>query len=93
MPITFVTFGLGYLAIIGFPPLSGFFSKDTIIEAAFAKGGTAGWILGGVALLAPAITAFYMTRVMLMTFFGEKRWTRPTGARRTSRTRTSRPGR
>ncbi len=40
MPITFVTFGLGYLAIIGFPGLSGFFSKDKIIEAAFAKGGT-----------------------------------------------------
>ncbi|MFE7130017.1 NADH-quinone oxidoreductase subunit L [Streptomyces sp. NPDC057638] len=74
MPITFVTFGLGYLAIIGFPGLSGFFSKDKIIEAAFAKGGTEGWILGSVALLGAAITAFYMTRVMLMTFFGEKRW-------------------
>ncbi|MET7681273.1 NADH-quinone oxidoreductase subunit L [Streptomyces sp. NPDC005423] len=74
MPITFVTFGLGYLAIIGFPGLSGFFSKDKIIEAAFAKGGTEGWILGGTALLGAAITAYYMTRVMLMTFFGEKRW-------------------
>ncbi|MFB7636357.1 NADH-quinone oxidoreductase subunit L [Streptomyces sp. NPDC056149] len=74
MPITFVTFGLGYLAIIGFPGLSGFFSKDKIIEAAFARGGTEGWILGGAALLGAAITAFYMTRVMLMTFFGEKRW-------------------
>lgn len=74
MPVTFVTFGLGYLAIIGFPGLSGFFSKDMIIEAAFAKGGTEGWILGSVALLGAAITAFYMTRVMLMTFFGEKRW-------------------
>ncbi|TXJ75124.1 NADH-quinone oxidoreductase subunit L [Streptomyces lavendulae] len=74
MPITFITFGLGYLAIIGFPGLSGFFSKDKIIEAAFAKGGTEGWILGGAALVGAAITAFYMTRVMLMTFFGEKRW-------------------
>ncbi|MFE2288080.1 NADH-quinone oxidoreductase subunit L [Streptomyces sp. NPDC059443] len=74
MPVTFVTFGLGYLAIIGFPGLSGFFSKDKIIEAAFAKGGTEGWILGGVALLGAAITAFYMTRVMLLTFFGEQRW-------------------
>ncbi|MFI9203719.1 NADH-quinone oxidoreductase subunit L [Streptomyces sp. NPDC053048] len=74
MPITFVTFGLGYLAIIGFPGLSGFFSKDRIIEAAFAKGGTEGWILGGAALLGAAITAYYMTRVMLLTFFGEKRW-------------------
>ncbi|GAA3839534.1 NADH-quinone oxidoreductase subunit L [Streptomyces chiangmaiensis] len=74
MPVTFVTFGLGYLAIIGFPGLSGFFSKDKIIEAAFAKGGTEGWILGGAALLGAAITAYYMTRVMIMTFFGEKRW-------------------
>ncbi|MER5475583.1 NADH-quinone oxidoreductase subunit L [Streptomyces sp. NPDC002734] len=74
MPVTFVTFGLGYLAIIGFPGLSGFFSKDLIIEAAFAKGGVQGWILGGVALLGAGITAFYMTRVMLMTFFGEERW-------------------
>ncbi|MFG3100174.1 NADH-quinone oxidoreductase subunit L [Streptomyces sp. NPDC048182] len=74
MPVTFVTFGLGYLAIIGFPGLSGFFSKDKIIESAFAKGGTEGWILGGVALLGAAITAYYMTRVMLMTFFGEERW-------------------
>ncbi|MFL4493701.1 NADH-quinone oxidoreductase subunit L [Streptomyces sp. VTCC 41912] len=74
MPVTFVTFGLGYLAIIGFPGLSGFFSKDKIIEAAFARGGSEGWILGGAALLGAAITAFYMTRVMLMTFFGEKRW-------------------
>ncbi|MEU3449327.1 NADH-quinone oxidoreductase subunit L [Streptomyces thermolilacinus] len=74
MPVTFVTFGLGYLAIIGFPGLSGFWSKDRIIEAAFAKGGTEGWILGAVTLLGAGITAYYMTRVMIMTFFGEKRW-------------------
>ncbi|MFC0600618.1 NADH-quinone oxidoreductase subunit L [Streptomyces palmae] len=74
MPITFATFGLGYLAIIGFPGLSGFWSKDKIIEAAFAKGGTEGWILGAATLLGAAITAYYMTRVMLLTFFGEKRW-------------------
>ncbi|MER7755622.1 NADH-quinone oxidoreductase subunit L [Kitasatospora sp. NPDC097643] len=74
MPVTFVTFGLGYLAIIGFPGLSGFFSKDKIIEAAFAKGGTEGWILGLCTLVGAAVTAFYMTRVMLLTFFGEKRW-------------------
>jgi NADH-quinone oxidoreductase subunit L len=78
MPITFVTFTLGYLAIIGVPPLSGFFTKDAIIEAAFAKGGTSGAILGGAALLGAGITAFYMTRVMFMTFFGERRW--PEGA-------------
>lgn len=74
MPITFVTFGLGYLAIIGVPPFSGFFSKDPIIEAAFASGGVGAWFLGGAALLGAGITAFYMTRVMLLTFFGERRW-------------------
>ncbi|TQF03782.1 NADH-quinone oxidoreductase subunit L [Kitasatospora acidiphila] len=74
LPITFVTFGLGYLAIIGFPGLSGFFSKDKIIEAAFSQGGTEGWILGTVTLVGAAVTAFYMTRVMLMTFFGKQRW-------------------
>ncbi len=74
MPITFVTFGLGYLAIIGIPPLSGFFTKDAIVEATFAKGGTTGAILGTVAVLGAAITAFYMTRVMFMTFVRERRW-------------------
>jgi NADH-quinone oxidoreductase subunit L len=74
LPITFVTFGLGYLAIIGVWPFAGFFSKDAIIEAALSSGGTQGYVLGGAALLGAGITAFYMTRVMLMTFFGEKRW-------------------
>jgi NADH-quinone oxidoreductase subunit L len=74
MPATFITFGLGYLAIIGFPGLAGWFTKDAIIEAAFHKGGTSGAIFGGCALAAAGLTAFYMTRVMIMTFFGEKRW-------------------
>jgi NADH-quinone oxidoreductase subunit L len=74
MPITFVTFGLGYLALIGFPFLSGYFSKDAIIEAAFAQEGWQGWVFGGVATLAAGLTAFYMTRLVLMTFFGERRW-------------------
>ncbi|MFD4366927.1 NADH-quinone oxidoreductase subunit L [Rhodococcus sp. NPDC058521] len=74
MPITFVTFGLGYLAIIGIPPFAGFFSKDKIIEAAFASGGASGIVLGCAALFGAGLTAFYMTRVMLMTFFGERRW-------------------
>ncbi|MBF6096613.1 NADH-quinone oxidoreductase subunit L [Nocardia cyriacigeorgica] len=74
LPITYVTFGLGYLAIIGVPPFAGFFSKDRIIEAAFAEGGAAGLALGAVTLLGAGLTAFYMTRVMLMTFFGERRW-------------------
>jgi NADH-quinone oxidoreductase subunit L len=81
LPITFVTFGLGYLAIIGVPPLAGFFSKDAIIEAAFGAGGLKGILLGGAALLGAAITAFYMTRVMLLTFFGKPRWKAPPGAR------------
>jgi NADH-quinone oxidoreductase subunit L len=74
LPVTFATFGLGYLAIIGVPPLAGFFSKDGIIEAALGTGGIKGPILGTAAILGAGITAFYMTRVMLMTFFGEKRW-------------------
>src|SRR5271168_5273822 len=74
LPITFVTFGLGYLAIIGVPPFAGFFSKDAIIEAALGRGGIEGYVTGGAALLGAGVTAFYMTRVMLMTFFGEKRW-------------------
>ncbi|PXX06603.1 NADH-quinone oxidoreductase subunit L [Mycolicibacterium moriokaense] len=74
LPVTFATFGLGYLAIIGVPPLAGFFSKDGIIEAALGAGGAKGLILGGATILGAGITAFYMTRVMLMTFFGEKRW-------------------
>lgn len=74
MPITFATFGLGYSAIIGIPPFASFYSKDKIIETAFNAGGSKGIILGCVTLLGAAITAFYMTRVMLMTFFGTKRW-------------------
>ncbi len=74
LPITFVTFGLGYLAIIGMFPFAGFFSKDAIIEAALGVGGIRGYTLGTAALVGAGITAFYMTRVMLMTFFGEKRW-------------------
>jgi len=74
MPVTFITFGLGYLAIIGVPPFAGFYSKDKIIEIALDAGGAKGIILGGITLLGAAITAFYMSRVMLMTFFGNKRW-------------------
>lgn len=74
MPITFVTFGLGYLAIIGVPPFAGFYSKDKIIEVAFGHGGAGGFLLGTAALSGAGITAFYMTRVMLLTFFGKRRW-------------------
>ena len=70
MPVTFLTFAMGYLAIIGFPGFSGFWSKDKIIEAAFAQNGLA----GTCALVGAAITGFYMTRLMLLTFFTDKRW-------------------
>jgi NADH-quinone oxidoreductase subunit L len=70
MPVTFLTFTMGYLAIIGFPGFSGFWSKDKIIEVALADN----WIVGLCALLGAGITGFYMTRLMLMTFFTEKRW-------------------
>jgi NADH-quinone oxidoreductase subunit L len=70
MPVTFLTFAMGYLAIIGFPGFSGFWSKDRIIESALAENLT----IGILALIGAGITGFYMTRLMLMTFFGEKRW-------------------
>ncbi len=70
LPITFITFGCGYLAIIGIPPFAGFWSKDKIVEAAFADN----FILGLCALIGAGITGFYMTRLMLMTFFSQKRW-------------------
>ena len=70
MPVTFLTFTLGYLAIIGIPPFAGFWSKDKIIEAAFGDN----IVVGLAALVGAGVTAFYMTRLMLMTYFGEKRW-------------------
>ncbi|MGJ9422045.1 NADH-quinone oxidoreductase subunit L [Aeromicrobium sp. CF3.5] len=70
LPVTFATFGVGYLAIIGVPPFSGFWSKDLIIEAAF---GESFWF-GMAALIGAGVTAFYMTRIMIMTFVSEKRW-------------------
>ncbi len=70
IPVTFLTFSLGYLAIIGVPPFAGFWSKDKIIEAAFGHN----LLVGLAALVGAGITAFYMTRLMLMTFLGRKRW-------------------
>jgi NADH-quinone oxidoreductase subunit L len=70
MVITWVTFGIGYLAIIGFPPFAGFWSKDKIIEAAFSDS----WWAGTAALVGAGITAFYMTRLVLMTFVSKRRW-------------------
>ncbi|QZY30726.1 NADH-quinone oxidoreductase subunit L [Nocardioides coralli] len=70
MPVTYLTFAMGYLAIIGFPGFSGFWSKDKIIETALAEN----WVVGVLALIGAGITGFYMTRLMLMTFFGRNRW-------------------
>src|SRR5215475_10462396 len=75
MKITWATFGLGWLAIIGIPPLSGFFSKDPIIFAAFNRPGWSGWVLGLTAMIAAGITAFYMTRLFVLTFHGPERYT------------------
>jgi NADH-quinone oxidoreductase subunit L len=74
MPITWGVFVCGYLAIIGFPGATGFFTKDKIIEASFDKGGASGWILGICALAGAGLTAFYMSRALIMTFHGERRW-------------------
>jgi len=80
MVITWVTFGLGWLAILGVPPFSGFWSKDKIIESAFVVPEGAGewraWLFGAVALIGAGITAFYMSRLFFMTFHGSKRWTK-----------------
>jgi NADH-quinone oxidoreductase subunit L len=70
LPVTFLTFAMGYLAIIGFPGFAGFWSKDKIIETAFAENP----LIGAFAVLGAGITAFYMTRLMLLTFFTDKRW-------------------
>ena len=80
IPITFGTMMVGWLAIAGFPFLAGFFSKEEILHAAFHanglwKGIPVGPILGGVALLVAVMTAAYMTRMTMMTFYsGAERW-------------------
>ena len=73
MPITAGTFIVGWLAIAGVPPLSGFWSKDAILAGAwnFGSAGKALWFL---ALVTALMTAFYMTRQVIMTFFGEEKW-------------------
>jgi NADH-quinone oxidoreductase subunit L len=73
--ITWATFGLAWLAIIGIPPLSGFFTKDPIIEAAYNRPGWTGLLFGTAALLGAGVTGFYMTRLFVLTFHGPKRWT------------------
>jgi NADH-quinone oxidoreductase subunit L len=74
MPVTFWTFFAGYLALIGLIPFSGYWTKDAIIEATFDRGDVYGYALGGAAVLGAGLTAFYMTRLMIMTFWGRPRW-------------------
>ena len=75
MAITWITFGFGWLAILGVPPFSGYWSKDKIIEAAFVGEGWQPWVFGLTALIGAGITAFYMSRLFFMTFHGKARWT------------------
>ena len=75
MTITWITMGIGWLAILGVPPFSGFWSKDRLIEAAFVGEGAKPWILGTIALLGAGLTAFYMSRLFFMIFHGKQRWT------------------
>jgi NADH-quinone oxidoreductase subunit L len=70
MPITAITFIIGWLAIAGVPPFSGFWSKDEILLYAFANNR----LLYFIGVLAALLTAFYMTRQVIMVFFGEARW-------------------
>jgi NADH-quinone oxidoreductase subunit L len=70
MPVTFLTFAMGYLAIIGFPGFSGFWSKDRIIEEAL----TQNLLVGVLAMIGAGVTGFYMSRLMFLTFFTRRRW-------------------
>ena len=73
MPFTHATMAVGWLAIIGIPPLAGFWSKDEILALAFGAGGWFRflWVLG---LITALLTAVYMTRWMYLTFWGQARW-------------------
>jgi len=70
MIFTTITFFIGYLAIIGIPPFAGFYSKDHIIEAALSHS----WWAGAAVLFGAGLTAFYMTRMVVMTFVSKPRW-------------------
>ncbi|HRA24753.1 MAG TPA: NADH-quinone oxidoreductase subunit L, partial [Usitatibacteraceae bacterium] len=73
IPITFVTFAIATAAIAGIPPLAGFFSKDEILWYALAsERGGAGWLVAVMAFTA-LLTAFYMFRLLWLTFFGKPR--------------------
>ncbi|MEP6819030.1 MAG: NADH-quinone oxidoreductase subunit L [bacterium] len=77
MPITYLTFLAGWLAICGIIPFSGFWSKDEILwNAASTKFIPVGWIVWIVGTIAATCTAFYMTRLMAMTFWGKEKFLR-----------------
>ena len=77
LPITTVTFVVGWLAISGVPPFAGFWSKDEVLAAAWDNG-PAGPVMWAIGVVIALLTAFYMTRLVAMTFFGGKeRWREP----------------
>ena len=71
MPVTYITFLIAALAISGFPGLSGFFSKDEILWYSYANGSFIMWLIG---VLAAFLTAFYIFRLVTLTFFGRERF-------------------
>ena len=70
MPITFWTYLIGYLAISGIPPFSGFWSKDDVLASAWHKS-PALWAVG---VVTAGLTAYYMSRQVVLVFAGEARW-------------------
>ncbi|RDI74172.1 proton-translocating NADH-quinone oxidoreductase, chain L [Gaiella occulta] len=71
MPFTWITFLVGTLALVGIPPLAGFWSKDAILSAALATGGALGWFLFAAGILGAFLTGMYALRLYLMVFEGE----------------------
>jgi NADH-quinone oxidoreductase subunit L len=73
MPFTCMVMMAGWLAILGIAPFAGFWSKDLVLESLFARGGALGWIVGIAAVATAGVTAYYMTRMMVLTFFAPTR--------------------
>ncbi|NND03103.1 MAG: NADH-quinone oxidoreductase subunit L [Acidimicrobiia bacterium] len=73
IPVTFATMVVAWIAISGIPPLAGFWSKDEILAVVYGRGGgyMALWIIG---IITAGLTAFYMSRMMFLTFWGDPRW-------------------
>ncbi len=73
VPVTFATMVIAWIAISGIPPFAGFWSKDEILASVFNRGG--GYVvLWAVGIVTAGLTAFYMSRMMFLTFWGEPRW-------------------